>query len=269
MAAMKNNTVVARSVAFSALLGLLSPLQLFAQNTNGWKLPDDAPRLLNIEPPVAIQTQSASTEDTANVSVSGLFNKMYATSLTTTMAGATIYVAGQFLRDQKTAYVVLSSPRLRNPMFFNLIGLLDNEVEITLGGTSYKISLEWGVRTIANRMSAEVKIKANDKASFSCTLQKLLDSTFAAGEPVMLGGVEHRLGYYSEISGSVQGSATGQKTFALMARDPSDPGTYFTYTFPEEDLTSGAEKTYSFKERFYKTMRVTLSNGTLQIRASR
>jgi hypothetical protein len=229
-------------------------------------MPDDAPRIMAIEP-AAFETQSA--EDTASVSVAGLYNKMYSTGLTTTMGGATIYVAGQFLRDQKTAYLILSSPRLRNPMFFNLIGLLDNEIEIGLGGTSYKISLEWNVRSIANRMNAEVKIKANDKASFSCTLQTLLDNTFAAGQYVSLGGVEHRLGYYSELTGAVQGSATAQKTYALMARDPREPNTFFTYLFPEEDLLSGAEKTYTFTERAYKTMRVTLSNGTLQIRASR
>jgi hypothetical protein len=271
MAAMTNKRVVAWSVAFAALLGLLAPLQLSAQTpqivpATGWTLSDEEPGKMVVEPE-AMPTQAS--EDSASVAVGGLYNRMYSTNLTTTMGGATIYVAGQFLRDQKTAYLVLSSPRLRSPMFFNLLGLLDNEVEIGLGGTNYKISLEWSVRTITNRMAAEVKIKANDKASFSCTLQTLLDNTFSAGQLVTLGGVEHRLGFYSELTGAVQGAAGGQKTYALMSHDPKDPTTYFTYLFPEEDLASGGERTYVFKDRPYKTMRVTLSNGTLQIRASR
>lgn len=167
-----------------------------------------------------------------------LFNRHLSRSaLKLDMGGVPVTVSGLFNRDRKNGFLTLSSPRFKAPLYFNIKGLLDQEIVITLGKVEYRIVVNPSVR---GRMASTVSIQPKDaksaKPGRDFTVGELFEASYEAGEPVVIGGQEFRLYYFQEVQGDLQGQPSEARDFGFLARPKA--GVFESYLFPQEGLSA-------------------------------
>jgi hypothetical protein len=169
------------------------------------------------------------------------------------MGRLTVYVTGQVRRsaenpykvDKKTAFLAIDSRRFRRPIFFNLMGLLDNEIEIGVGGGTFRLFVEPVVRSVLDRMASRLKIIPKDgKPGLDITLSTLVRKSYEAGHPLKIDGKDYRLFLYEELKGELQAAGTGRKTVALLTLDEEEKGEFFTFLYPMEHIPADKIRQY-------------------------
>lgn len=174
--------------------------------------------------------KAAAAGPSADYDLASSLNRHLKTNLRYTLNGRSVWFSGAFDRAQKPFVAVLIDGY--QPVYFDVKALLNQDQRLSIAGQAYTLSLS---PNIFHRMKSTINLRADsgrDGAKFS--VQDMLDSVAAAGQPLTLSDQAYKFYFADGLSGN--GAADpSSRMFVFIAGDSKD---FHVYLIPEKSVPS-------------------------------